>query len=482
MKRDANDVAREHGVAALRQAWDGATSLTEDDSSHDRAPAFSDEALALRFADRHRDDLRFVAAWGRWLIWDGSRWAVDETMLAFDLARRVCRGAAAECSRTPSSKSKKIAGVLASSKTVAAVERLAKADRRLAATTEQWDSDRWLLNTPGGAVDLRTGLQRPHRSLDYLTRTTVATPGGQCPTWLAFLDRITAGNVELQRFLQRAAGYALTGSTREHAMFFLYGTGGNGKSVFLDTLSGIFGTYHRTAPIETFTASSVTQHPTDLAGLRGSRLVTATETEEGRRWAEARVKALTGGDKIAARFMRQDFFEFTPQFKLIIAGNHRPTLRSVDEAIRRRLHLIPFSVTIPPEERDQLLGDKLRSEWSGILGWMIEGCVAWQREGLAPPRAVRDATEAYLEAEDAFRAWIDDRCERGTWASSASLFASWKKWAESAGEPVLDHKRFRARMESRGHLHKRESGTGRTGYEGIQLRPQSEPEDPHRTK
>ena len=165
------------------------------------------------------------------------------------------------------------------------------------------------------------------------------------------------------------------------------------------------------APIETFTASHQDRHPTELARLRGARLVTSVETEEGRRWAESRIKSLTGGDKIAVHFMRQDFFEFTPQFKLVIAGNHKPGLRSVDEAIRRRLNLIPFTVTIPPAERDPDLAEKLKAEWPGILAWAIVGCLAWQRDGLAAPKAVTSATAAYLEAEDAVAAWIKERCE-----------------------------------------------------------------------
>ena len=178
------------------------------------------------------------------------------------------------------------------------------------------------------------------------------TPAGKCPIWLQFLAEITGGDQNLQDFLQRMFGYALTGVTTEHALFFLYGTGGNGKSVFINTISGILAEYHKPAPIETFTASQSERHPTDLAGLRGARCVTAVETEEGRRWAESKIKALTGGDRISARFMRQDFFEYVPQFKLIIAGNHKPGLSSVDEAIRRRFNLIPFTVTIPPEKRD----------------------------------------------------------------------------------------------------------------------------------
>jgi putative DNA primase/helicase len=171
--------------------------------------------------------------------------------------------------------------------------------------------------------------------------------------WVAFLDRIAGGNVELVDFLQRVAGYSLTGVTREHALFFLYGTGANGKTTFLNAITGALGDYCKNAPIETFTATQSERHPTDLASLRGARLVTAVETEEGRRWAESKIKALTGGDKISARFKRQDFFEYTPQFKLLIAGNHKPGLRWVDEAIRRRLHLIPFTITIPPGNATQ---------------------------------------------------------------------------------------------------------------------------------
>ena len=432
-----------------------------------RPPSFSDDALALRFADRHANELRYVAAWGRWLRWDGTRWSFDETLTAFDLARTICREAAAECNKP------KIAGLIASAKTVAAVERLAKADRRHAATVDQWDADPWLLNTPGGVVDLRTGKMRPQKPDDYITKITGIAPAASCPipAWLAFLNRVHGGDAELMAFMQRLTGYALTGRTTEHALAFLYGTGANGKTTFLNAITGCAGDYHRTAPIETFTASNSDRHPTDLAGLRGARLVTAIETEEGRRWAESRIKALTGGDKIAARFMRQDFFEYVPQFKLVIAGNHKPGLRTVDEAIRRRFHLVPFTVTIPPAERDHELDAKLRAEWPGILNWMIEGCLEWQRIGLAPPKAVTDATAAYLEAQDAIAAWIDDECERNpsAWERSAMLFGSWKAWAERSGEPAGDTKRFRDRLEARGIEHRREPGTRRAGYQGLRL-------------
>jgi putative DNA primase/helicase len=246
--------------------------------------------------------------------------------------------------------------------------------------------------------------------------------------------------------------------------------------VLLSTVAGILETYQKTAPIETFTATNGDRHPTDLAGLRGARLVTATETEEGRRWAESRIKQLTGGDVVSARFMRQDFFEFKPAFKLFIAGNHKPSLRSVDEAIRRRFHMIPFAVTIPPEERDGELTEKLRSEWPGILQWLIDGCLEWQTEGLRAPQAVIDATAAYLEAEDAIASWIDDRCERdpSSWESSASLFASWSVWAERAGEQPGTMRRFAQTLESRGFQSQRKMN-GR-GFVGIRIVPVDEQE------
>ncbi|HEY1864243.1 MAG TPA: phage/plasmid primase, P4 family [Roseiarcus sp.] len=431
-----------------------------------RPPAFSDDALALRFAERHANDLRFVAAWNKWLSWTGKRWEFDETLAAFDKSRAICREAAAACNKS------KIAVALASSKTVAAVEKLAKADRRIAATIDQWDADPWLLNTPDDVVDLRTGRTRTHRADDYMTKITAVGPRGDCPRFLAFVNRITGGDVALVSYLQRVLGYALTGVTREHALFFAYGTGANGKSVLLSTVAGILGEYHRTAPIETFVASNGDRHPTDLAGLRGARLVTATETEEGRRWAEARIKQLTGGDTVSARFMRQDFFEYRPAFKLVIAGNHKPSLRSVDEAIRRRFHMIPFAVTIPVDERDVELVEKLKAEWPGILAWLIEGCLEWQAEGLRPPQAVLEATDAYLSAEDAIAAWIDDRCERdpSAWISSSDLFTSWKAWADASGEQAGSMKRLTQTLETRGfHRHKMNRGQG---FYGLRVKPE----------
>ncbi len=429
-----------------------------------RPPAFSDDALALRFADQHGGDLRYVAAWGRWYSWTGSLWRADDTLSAYDLVRATCRAAAAECNEP------RIATAIASARTVAAVERLAKADRKLAGTIDQWDADPWLLNTPGGVVDLQTGIMRAHRPDDYMTKITAVAPGGDCPLFLKFLDRITGGDGELIAYHRRVLGYALTGITREQALFFGHGEGANGKSVLLSTAAGILKTYHRSAPMETFTASNVDRHPTDLAMLQGARLVTATETEEGRRWAEARIKQLTGDDPVEARFMRQDFFTYKPQFKLFIAGNNKPGLRRVDEAIRRRFHLIPFAVTIPPGERDKELPIKLKAEWPGILAWGIEGCLDWQKAGLRQSQAVRDATAEYLEDEDVVATWIDERCERDptAWAASSALFGSWASWAAATGEHAGGSKAFSQSLEKRGFRRlKKETGQG---FVGLRLK------------
>jgi putative DNA primase/helicase len=431
----------------------------------DGIPAeYADDALALKFTDRYADDLRFTAAWGHWSIFNGCVWRRDENLQTFDLVRKVCRAESAGC------ENRRVASRIASAMTIAAVERLARSDRRHAATVSQWDCDPWALNTPSGVVDLRTGKMRPARREDYMTKATAVGPGGECRLWLAFLSQITGGDEELQRYLQRMCGYAVTGVTREHALFFLYGTGANGKSVFLNTISGLLGGYAKTAPIEAFIDSKSERHPTDLAGLQGARLVTVFETEDGRRWAESKLKALTGGDRIAARFMRQDFFEFAPVFKLVVAGNHKPGLRTVDEAMRRRFNLLPFTVTIPAAERDLSLTEKLRDEWGGILQWAIDGCLAWQSEGLLAPKAVKEATENYLAAEDALARWIDDCAERkdGSWESATKLFANWKQWADSNGEYGGSQKRFSENLAARGFAPQR-TKTAR-GFGGIRLR------------
>ena len=224
--------------------------------------------------------------------------------------------------------------------------------------------------------------------------------------------------------------------------------------------------------MDTFMDARGDRHPTDLAGLRGARFVASVETEQGRRWNESKVKAITGGDKVSARFMRQDFFEYIPQFKLLIAGNHKPSIRNVDEAMKRRLHLIPFTVTIPPERRDGKLTEKLYAERDGILAWAVEGCLAWQRDGLRPPECVVSATEEYFEAEDALGQWIEERCilSKTHREGVSNLFTDWREWAERAGEYVGSIKRFSELMSTRKFEKCRLHG-GARAIAGISLRP-----------
>jgi putative DNA primase/helicase len=457
----------------IRKAAQAATAGIAPPDDADRPAEFSDDALALRFTDKLGQDARFVAAWNRWLFWDGSRWREETTLRGFDEARTVCREAAESCAV------ERVATKVKSADTVAAVERLARADRRHAAMADQWDTDPWLLNTPGGTIDLRTGEMRPAMRSDYLTKSTAVAPDGACPLWLAFLERIFAQDAELIGFMRRSLGYALTGSTSKHALFFGYGTGANGKSTMLNTVTGILRDYAVVAPMETFTEARGERHPTDLAMLRGARLVTAQETEQGRNWAESRIKALTSGDPVSARFMRGDFFTYVPQFKLWIAGNHKPALRAVDEATRRRFNLIPFTITIPRDERDPDLPEKLKLESPGILRWMIDGCLEYQRVGLAPPAAVAAATEEYFAAEDVVGAWIAEKI-RPSYPSasetSGALYASWKKYAEAAGETVGSNKALTQNLKGRGYQYDDKLTHGARGFRGIRLvRPAAEP-------
>lgn len=427
----------------------------------------TEDALALTFTRRYQRDWRYVAAWGKWLMWDGQRWRSEDTLAATDLIRQVCRHASLKAG------SVKTAAKLAASSTVSGVERLARADRRHAGTTEEWDADAWFINTPGGVVDLRTGRMRPHDRVDRMTKVSTATlkPGSTCPTWLQFLDQATGGDATLVAYLQRVFGYCLTGSTQEHALFFLYGTGANGKSVFVNTIFTIVGDYGANAPMDTFMETRGDRHPTDLAGLRGARFVAATETEQGRRWNESKIKEITGGDRVSARFMRQDFFTYVPQFKLVIAGNHKPAIRNIDEAMRRRLHLIPFTITVPPERRDKHLQAKLLTESHAIFEWGVQGCLAWQREGLRPPQSVLDATDEYFESEDALGRWLDERCVRvaNAKALTSELFADWKLWAEGAGEFVGSQKRFADLLLTRG-MEKWRNSMGLRGFQGVGLK------------
>jgi putative DNA primase/helicase len=449
---------------------DGDTGIGEPE-----APLFSEIDLANHFVTRHEENLRFVAKWGSWMIWDRVRWQFDETMRAFDLARAICREAA-KLANKPSEQR-----ALASAKTVAAVEKLSRAYRALAAVTAQWDIVPRKFNTTTVTIDLTTGTDLVPDRTDFITQKAgceAAPVGTEHPIWTAFLARITNNNSELAAFLQRYIGYCLTGDITEHVFVFAYGTGANGKGVFLNTIAKILGEYATVADMATFIDSKSDRHPTELAKLRGARLVVAQETQQGRAWNEAKIKAITGGDKQTARFMRQDFFDFHPTFKLFIAGNHKPTLNNVDEAMRRRLLLVPFTVQIPLAERDIHLTEKLEAEWPAILRWAIDGCLEWQRIGLAPPKVVTDATNEYFAAEDGFGQWLEDDCEidignEFKWEPVGELFDSWTAYCTKAGNVPGSVKNFAEMLANRGATFVRKGKARTRSYEGIRLKPKS---------
>jgi putative DNA primase/helicase len=435
----------------------------------------SEDWLALEFALLHAIDMRYVADWTRWMLYDGAVWQRDETMRVFDEARAICRDHA-DMPRVTIVDRKR----LRSARTVAAVLTMARADQRLAAVVDQWDGDPFALNCDGEVHQLDAEIYcRPAIPGDYFTKSTVVKPGGECPLWIEFLETVTCGDAALIDYLQRVCGYCLTGSTREQCLFFLYGPGGNGKTTFVSTISGIMGDYHRTAAIDTFSATNGSdRHPTELANLQGARLVTASETAEGRHWDETRIKTLTGGDAISARFMRQDFFEYRPVLKLMVSGNNKPELKGVDEAWRRRMQIIPFVAEIAPAKRIRGYDELLRAEWPGILAWMIEGARYWARFGLAPPAAVLDATGDYLDSEDVVGGWIDEVIEfrpgdDAAFLSRQQLFSAWQAFCKRTGEHVGSRKQLTAALNRRKgfHPHMRK---GVRGYLGIAFKPDFE--------
>lgn len=427
-----------------------------------RGPAaeVSEDAIALAFTETFRDTLRYDHDVGRWFRWDGIYWKRDGTDLAMHYTRQFARELS-EAKRA-----------LCKASVAAGAERFARADRAHAVTNEIWDADPFLLGTPGGTVDLRTGEMAPGEPGQYISKQTgVAPEHGEPTLWIKFLTEAMNGDLEMVTFLQRWVGYCLTGDTREHALAFGHGDGGNGKGVFMNTITGILGDYAVTAGMETFTASKHDRHSTELAMLRGARLVTASETEEGRAWAESKIKSITGGDPITARFMRQDNFTFIPQFKLMIAGNHAPTLRNVDDAMRRRFNIIPF--TTKPTVPDRQLQVKLEAEWGRILAWAIRGCRDWLANGLGRPEAVLAATTGYFADQDLIGQWFEERCDQtpGRFETCAKFYADWVSFAKEHGEEPGSSKSFGAAMRKRGYLSQsmRQSGINQKVYKNIAL-------------
>lgn len=430
-----NDLDTDNEAPEWRLSNGAESSLTED-------------AVASLFTERHRKTMRFDHDAGIWFRWSGDHWARDATRSAFEECRLLAREASEPFEFKDQTKVRRASFVLG-------VERFARSDPAHAVKQGVWDRNPLVVGAPGVTIELMTGAERKPDPADHVTKRLSVAPAktADCPRWIAFLNEATGDDAEMVRYLKRLCGYALTGDTREHKLFFIYGPGGNGKSVFLNVVMSILGDYGQTAAMDTFTASNSDRHPTDLAALRGARLVTATETEEGRAWAESRIKQLTGGDAISARFMRQDYFTFKPQFKLVIAGNHKPALRNVDDAARRRFNLIPFTRT--PAAPDLQLEQKLLAEAPAILRWMIEGCLEWLQHGLGRPAAVERETASYFSDQDIFAQWLEDECivdvgNEFRWEAAADLFASWGAYAKAAGEDPGNMKRFGGMMSRAG--------------------------------
>jgi P4 family phage/plasmid primase-like protien len=439
-------------------------------------PLYSDQDLAERVVARLRDRVRFVPQEQKFMVWNDGRWRRDAELLAEDLVKRELRQIASVVAvqgATPKERREaegKATSIVSAGK-LSAVMALVKSDRAIAVSVDTLDHDDWILNTPGGMVDLKSGKLLPADPDALCTKSTAVPPdfNADCPRWHRFLDEATGGNADVKAYLQRLAGYALTGSTREQHLTFIHGPGGSGKSTFLNTIAQLMRDYWQNASMDTFTASYGEKHSTDIAMLAGARLVTASETQAGRRWDETKVKSLTGGDPVTARFMRSDNFVFIPQFKLIFIGNHKPQIRDVEEGMRRRIQIVEFNVK--PEVVDKELNAKLREEWPAILAWMVEGCLEWQQVGLNPPAVVKAASEEYFSDEDAVGRWLTERTEVDTSATvtTQALFESWREWANANGEYVGSQKRLASALIARKTERWQDGKTRRMGFRGIRL-------------
>jgi putative DNA primase/helicase len=393
---------------------------TSKPSPGDRSD-LSDNALAAHFVSLHKGQYRFVHKWGRWLIWNGVYWQRDELGRAFNAIRlsNLRRG-------------------VKSVHKARAVETFAKTHPEISAPAEIWDRDPYLLGTPDGTVDLRSGELRAASAADCITMITAVAPAAvadqtTCPRWLQFMDEINDNDKELIKFEQQWSGYSLTGDVSEQCLLFIYGPGGNGKGVRCQTTIWLLNDYAHAAAVDLFLVTYGSKHTTSQAALHGKRLVFGTETQEGRIWDIDLIKKLTGGDPITARFMRCDDFTFLPVLKLVVSSNNQPKLPSVGEAEKRRFNLKKYDYQ--PPQRDKRLLDTLKQEGPGILRWMIDGCLDWQQHGLVRPAGVVRDTEEYLTQQDDFANWLDDCAELhpgttiGEW--TGRLFASWKQWAEA---------------------------------------------------
>lgn len=417
----------------------------------------SDVGSARRLVQRHGANLRYVHDFGRWLVWDDGRWQHDRLGLVRALMKETIEAAHADVAEIADEKERaKVRRFLLDAERESRIRgaiALAESTPGIAILPEELDRDPMLLNVANGTLDLRDGVLRDQRREDLITRKidVAYDPAATAPAWAAFLDRVLAGDSDLIGFVRRAVGYSLTGRTTEQVLLILYGSGANGKSTFVNTVLGLLGDYAQQAPAETFLERR-DGIPNDVARLRGARMVAASELGEGRRLNEALVKRMTGGDRIAARYMRAEWFEFSPQFTPWLATNHRPEIRGTDHAIWRRIRLVPFTQTIPDHEQDPDLPEKLRAELPGILAWAVQGCLEWKRHGLAAPAAVLAATDEYRADQDVLGQFLDERCDldQDSAIKASELHTALEYWTRENGHEPMSQKALASRLVDRG--------------------------------
>jgi len=417
----------------------------------------SDLGNAERFVHLHGDDVRYCEQWGQWLVWDGIRWAPDARREVDRRAKATVQAIYLEALALPRDSDLRPTVAAWASKSDGAKrlrDMLALARCEVAVTPDELDADPFLLNARNGVVDLHTGKLLPHDAARMQAKLApvVYDLDAPSPRWDAFIEEVTDGDDDLAAFLQRLAGLFLTGDISEHILPICWGSGANGKSVFLDTLLGLLADYSYKAPARLLVSSGKDEHACEVAALQGKRLVVSSETEEGRRLRVSLVKELTGDASLTGRFMRQNYFSFPRTCKVVLVTNNKPVVPEQSHAIWRRIRLIPFVVTIPPERQDKALTEKLRDEWPGILAWAVRGCLDWQENGLGEPAAVAEATDGYREEEDQIAAFLEDRCTiaEGFRAPKARIWATYATWCKDVGETPMTSREFTHRMRQHG--------------------------------
>jgi putative DNA primase/helicase len=450
-------IAGRNGAVA---EWTGAEPLTD---------AFN----ARLFAQMHGHRFRYVTAWRRWLVAESGRWYRDETGEIARAAKGTARHlyAAAGQIEDPEHRKRLAAHAikLESEPRLRSMIELAKSEPTIAVAPEQLDADPLLLAAGNGTLELRTGKLREPDPDDLLTRGTDVPfdSDADCPRWRRFLAEVFDSDRELIAFVQRFAGYSLTGLTDEHVLAVLHGTGCNGKSTLVETVRQVIGDYGATAAFDSFSRVRGDRGPrNDLARLHAARMVIAAESSEGRRLDEATIKQLTGGDTVAARFLYGEHFEFVPRFKLWLVTNHRPRVDGADDAIWRRLRLVPFEVSFEGRE-DRNLRAELDGELPGILRWAVEGCLAWQRDGLGEAAAIEQATREYREDEDVLGAFLAERCEGEGEVETTALREAFEQFCKELGERPPAGNVLGRQLARRG-IHR--AGSGRRVYRGVTLR------------